>query len=341
MAKTNTIITIGREYGSAGRQIGYKVAEDLGIKLYDREMLERAAKESGICEELFETHDEKPTNSFLYSLVMDSYSFGYPSSSYTDMPINHKIFLAQFDTIRKIASEGPCILVGRCADYALEDNPYAVSVFIKASLDERVQRIKRIYELNDSKAADLIQKTDKRRASYYNYYSSKKWGEAKSYNLCIDSGLVGIDGAGHILFDELEAVGQLIRIQGHLIEGLVVHKIIQIAVGIAVLHILALDDGGGEFRRGVEGLLQRGAGDDVLQLCADEGRALARLHMLELDDLHHVAVHFKGQAVFEIACGYHKNSSTISFSCVLRLILYQTERFVKAFLQLGNGLTAR
>ena len=80
MAKTNTIITIGREYGSAGRQIGYKVAEDLGIKLYDREMLERAAKESGICEELFETHDEKPTNSFLYSLVMDSYSFGYPSA---------------------------------------------------------------------------------------------------------------------------------------------------------------------------------------------------------------------------------------------------------------------
>ena len=204
MAKTNTIITIGREYGSAGRQIGYKVAEDLGIKLYDREMLERAAKESGICEELFETHDEKPTNSFLYSLVMDSYSFGYPSSSYTDMPINHKIFLAQFDTIRKIASEGPCILVGRCADYALEDNPYAVSVFIKASLNERVQRIKRIYELNDSKAADLIQKTDKRRASYYNYYSSKKWGEAKSYNLCIDSGLVGIDGAIDMILKFIE-----------------------------------------------------------------------------------------------------------------------------------------
>ena len=89
MAKTNTIITIGREYGSAGRQIGYKVAVDLGIKLYDREMLERAAKESGICEELFETHDEKPTNSFLYSLVMDSYSFGYPSSSYTDLSLIH------------------------------------------------------------------------------------------------------------------------------------------------------------------------------------------------------------------------------------------------------------
>lgn len=158
MAKTNTIITIGREYGSAGRQIGYKVAEDLGIKLYDREMLERAAKESGICEELFETHDEKPTNSFLYSLVMDSYSFGYPSSSYTDMPINHKIFLAQFDTIRKIASEGPCILVGRCADYALEEFDNVLSVFIHADMDARIRRIARIYDLTDAKAKDLIKK---------------------------------------------------------------------------------------------------------------------------------------------------------------------------------------
>mgnify|MGYP000343927840 CR=1 FL=1 len=176
MAKTNTIITIGREYGSAGRQIGYKIAEDLGIKLYDREMLERAAKESGICEELFETHDEKPTNSFLYSLVMDSYSFGYPSSSYTDMPINHKIFLAQFDTIRKIASEGPCILVGRCADYALEEFDNVLSVFIHADMDARVRRIARIYDLTDAKAKDLIKKTDKRRSSYYNYYSNKKTG---------------------------------------------------------------------------------------------------------------------------------------------------------------------
>ena len=169
MAKTNTIITIGREYGSAGRQIGYKVAEDLGIKLYDRELLERAAKESGICEELFETHDEKPTNSFLYSLVMDSYSFGYPSSSYTDMPINHKIFLAQFDTIRKIASDGPCILVGRCADYALEEFDNVLSVFIHADMDARIRRIARIYDLTDAKAKDLIKKTDKRRSSYYNY----------------------------------------------------------------------------------------------------------------------------------------------------------------------------
>ena len=104
--KTNTIITIGREYGSAGREIGYKVADAFGIKLYDKEMLSRAAKESGICEEIFETHDEKPTNSFLYSLVMDTYSMGYSGNTYTDMPINHKVFLAQFDAIKKIATKG-------------------------------------------------------------------------------------------------------------------------------------------------------------------------------------------------------------------------------------------
>ena len=117
---TNTIITIGREFGSGGCEIGHKLAEKLGIKCYDKDMLDFAAKESGICQEIFESHDEKPTNSFLYSLVMDTYSFGYSSGSYTDMPLNHKVFLAQFDAIKKIAKAGPCVLVGRCADYALE-----------------------------------------------------------------------------------------------------------------------------------------------------------------------------------------------------------------------------
>ena len=206
MAKTNTIITIGREYGSAGRQIGYKVAEDLGIKLYDREMLERAAKESGICEELFETHDEKPTNSFLYSLVMDSYSFGYPSSSYTDMPINHKIFLAQFDTIRKIASEGPCILVGRCADYALEEFDNVLSVFIHADMDARVRRIARIYDLTDAKAKDRIIKTDKKRSSYYNYYTSKKWGDARSYDLCLNTSQISVEDSIELILKYRECM---------------------------------------------------------------------------------------------------------------------------------------
>ena len=198
-----TVITIGREFGSGGHEIGMKLAEKLGIKCYDKELLQVAAKESGLCEELFASQDEKPTNSFLYSLVMDTYSLGY-SYSYVDMPINHKVFLAQFDAIKKLAAKESCVIVGRCADYALEDDPFAVSVWIKASLDERIKRIKKLYELNDSKAADLIQKTDKKRASYYNYYSSKKWGEAKSYDLCIDSGLVGIDGAIELILKFIE-----------------------------------------------------------------------------------------------------------------------------------------
>jgi hypothetical protein len=192
--KTNTIITIGRQFGSAGREIGYKVAEYFGIKLYDKEMLARAAKESGICEEIFESHDEKPTNSFLYSLVMDTYSMGYSGSTYADMPINHKVFLAQFDAIKKIADEGPCILVGRCADYALENYDNMVSVFIHADIDTRIRRIARIYDLTDAKAKDMITKTDKRRSSYYNYYSNKKWSSADSYELCLNSSKLGIEG---------------------------------------------------------------------------------------------------------------------------------------------------
>ena len=202
--KTNTIITIGRQYGSAGREIGSKVAEAFGIKLYDKEMLARAAKESGICEEIFETHDEKPTNSFLYSLVMDTYSMGYSGSTYTDMPINHKVFLAQFDAIKKIADEGPCILVGRCADYALESYPNVVSVFIHADLDARIRRIARLYDLTDAKAKDLIINTNKKRASYYNYYTDKRWGDADSYDVCLDSSVLGLEGTAESIIKLIE-----------------------------------------------------------------------------------------------------------------------------------------
>lgn len=198
--KTNTIITIGRQFGSAGREIGYKVADYFGIKLYDKEMLARAAKESGICEEIFETHDEKPTNSFLYSLVMDTYSMGYSGGgTYSDMPINHKVFLAQFDAIKKIAEEGPCILVGRCADYALEDYKNVVNVFIHADLKDRIRRIARIYDLTDAKAKDMIIKTDKKRASYYNYYTNKKWSDSDSYELCLSSSELGVEGTARMI----------------------------------------------------------------------------------------------------------------------------------------------
>lgn len=192
---SNLVITIGRQYGSAGKQIGEQLAKDLGIKCYDKELLAEAAKESGICHELFENHDEKPTNSFLYSLVMDTYSMGYNTNGYVDMPLNHKIFLAQFDTIKKLAERESCIIVGRCADYALEEYDGAVSVFVHAKLEDRIQRVKRLYDMTEDKAKDIILKTDKKRASYYNYFCSKKWGESKSYDLSINSSELGVDGA--------------------------------------------------------------------------------------------------------------------------------------------------
>lgn len=203
--KTSTIITIGRQYGSGGRQIGQELAQIFGIKCYDKELLEHAANDSGICKELFENHDEKPTNSFLYSLVMDTYSFGYSSAAFTDMPMNHKVFLAQFDAIKKLASEGPCVMVGRCADYALADMKNAFSVFIHADLDHRIQRVSQKYDKTASAAKDIILKTDKSRSSYYNYYTNKKWGEASSYHLCIDSGKFGVEGS-------VKAIVEAIRI---------------------------------------------------------------------------------------------------------------------------------
>ena len=198
----HVVITIGRQLGSGGREIGYLVAEKLGIKCYDKELLAVAAKESGMCEKIFEAHDEKPTRSFLYSLVMDTYAMGYAPAGYVDMPIGHKLFLAQFDTIKNIAAKESCVIVGRCADYALEWNPDLLSIFIHGNIDDRIKRImvKRNIAKEDE-ARDLIQKTDKQRASYYNSYSNKKWGDAKTYNLSIDSGVLGIDGTADLIVD--------------------------------------------------------------------------------------------------------------------------------------------
>ena len=141
-----TVITIGRQFGSGGREIGEKLAEHFNIKCYDKELLTKAAKDSGLCEEVFENHDERPTSSFLYNLVMDTYSFGYTNSTYVDMPVSHKVFLAQFDTIKKIASEGPCVIVGRCADYALQDFDNVLNLFIYGKIEDRAERIMKRFD---------------------------------------------------------------------------------------------------------------------------------------------------------------------------------------------------
>ena len=203
----NKIYTIGREFGSGGREVGEKLAQKLGIKLYDKELLQQAAKDSGFCEEIFENHDEKPTNSFLYSLVMDTYSVsGYSAAPFLDMPLNHKVFLAQFETIKKIAEKESCVIVGRCADYALSDNPDCINIFIHADLDVRIKNVSRNLNITENKARDIINKTDKQRASYYNYYTSKKWGDSKSYNLSLDAGKLGTDNCVEMILKFRELI---------------------------------------------------------------------------------------------------------------------------------------
>ena len=204
----NTVVTIGRQFGSGGREIGEKVAEYFGIKCYDKELLSRAAKESGFCEEMLENHDERPTSSFLYNLVMDTYSFGYNASHFVEMPISHKVFLAQFDAIKKIAHEEPCIIVGRCADYALSDMKNCVHLFIYADEESKTKRIMQKYELDAAKAKDMCIKKDKQRQSYYNYYSSKKWGDSRSYHLTLDSSELGFGGCCKMILGYMDIVSE-------------------------------------------------------------------------------------------------------------------------------------
>lgn len=200
-----SVITIGRQFGSGGHEIGSKLSEKYNIPIYDKELISVVAKESGICEEMIRHHEEKPTNSFLYNLVMDTYNWRYSQGSYAEMPIAQRVFLAQYEAIKKLADEGPCIIVGRCADYALAEHPNAVNIFINADMDFRIQNVMKRFDLAENKAKEMINKKDKERQSYYNYYSDKKWGASDSYHLTIDSSKLGIDKS-------VELIDQYIKI---------------------------------------------------------------------------------------------------------------------------------
>lgn len=193
------IVSIGRQFGSGGHEIGKKLARKLGIKFYDKELLKVIAKESGLCEKVLESYDEKPTNSLLYSIVMDV----YPSVMYSGPTIDQQIYQATYETIRKLASES-CVIVGRCADYILRDCPELVSVFVHASDDFRAARVMEEYQVTDAKAREMLVKTDKKRSGYYNFQSEKKWGAATTYNLTLESSSLGIEGSVKLLNDYIQ-----------------------------------------------------------------------------------------------------------------------------------------
>lgn len=197
------IITIGRQFGSGGHDVGKKVAEYFNIPFYDKELVEIAAQKSNISKEALKEVDERATNSFLYSLVNGNYSMrGINAPIYYEMPINDKLFIAQAEVIKELAKKGPCVIVGRCADYVLENEGVdLLNVFIHGGIDYRAKRAMEALELTPSKARDKVIKTDKQRRTYYDYYTSKDWGVMTNYDLCINAEKFGIEGAANIIIN--------------------------------------------------------------------------------------------------------------------------------------------
>ncbi len=184
MDAQKAIITIGREYGSGGHEIGLLLAQMLGIPLYDKELLTLAAKNSGICEDLFESNDEKALPSYLFPIFPGA---GTLAGGEMELPLNHRIFLAQFDAIAKIALQGPCVLVGRCANYVLKAQPNLISVFIYGEVAARIERIMQVESLTYDQAKDRVRKVDKQRQGYYNFFADGNWGHRSNYHLMLNT----------------------------------------------------------------------------------------------------------------------------------------------------------
>ena len=196
----NTIITIARQYGSGGREVGQKLAQILGVKCYDRSLLSLAAEKSGLSVEALQHAEEKAASSLLYTLVMSSNMY-HSSVDQFNVPINDKLFCAQSEIIREIAEKESCVIVGRCADYVLAEHTRLVKVFLYADFEERVKRICTELSVTEAEARDKIVKTDKRRANYYNYYTSRKWGKVDNYDLALATDKIGIDATARFIAD--------------------------------------------------------------------------------------------------------------------------------------------
>ena len=198
--ETPLCIAIGRQYGSGGRRIGQLLSEKLGCAYYDKELLARVAKETGINGAFFERMDER-TSTPVAVAQASGWSFSNWFGLAENLLSGESLFSMQCDTIRKIASEGPCVLVGRCANYILRDNPNLISVFITADESDRLARIQEVEQLDEKSARELLVKIDKSRASYYNYYTDMTWGASEFYDLCVNSSRLGVEATAELLAD--------------------------------------------------------------------------------------------------------------------------------------------
>ena len=194
------IITIARQYGSGGREIGEKVAKKLGIAIYDKELITDAATRGNLDENVSKLADESAANSLLYTLAMGSNVLGTTMHFGYKMPLNDKLFILQSEVIKEKAKEESCVIIGRCGDYVLRDEENVLRIFVYGDLDHRQARIaERHPELKSSQIVDVITKTDKRRSSYYNFYTGNKWGKFDNYDMAINSSTLGLDGAADII----------------------------------------------------------------------------------------------------------------------------------------------
>lgn len=196
-----TVITIARQFGSGGREVAQKTAGLLGIKFYDKELIALAAKESGLSESIFEGLDEKPTTSFLYSLVMGVQSGHGAYLRYGDVLNSDNVFRIQSQVIKNLAEDQSCIITGRCSDYILREHNRLITVFIHADLDYRIERVMNLYNLKEKEARNIITKTDKRRSNFYNFYTNKIWGNIDNYNLALDTSKISQEDAAQLIVD--------------------------------------------------------------------------------------------------------------------------------------------
>ena len=198
--KNPLIITIGREYGSGGREIGKALAEKLGISFYDKQIISLAAEKSGLSPEFITNNEQRVRSGFMQNLAASAaYQSGFFSSQY--LPLSETIFISQAQVVRDIAARERAVIVGRCADYILSGRKNTVNIFIHAPIEDRVRRIMALYQLSEAEAMKTIATSDKERGNHYFRYTDKKWGKAQNYDLSINSSLLGIEGTVEMLAD--------------------------------------------------------------------------------------------------------------------------------------------
>lgn len=189
----NLIVTLNRQYGSGGKEVGTKLANLLGIKIYDSEIPKMAADKSGIRKDYFEKVDEKPTDSFLYALAMNTFSMANSMNPLDNTLSSDRLFNIQAEVIRELAKKESFVLIGRCGEYILREEPNVARIYICAPMEKRVERICRLYHMTEKEAIKKIHSTDKKRESYYGYYAGKDWGACSSYDLSVDTSVLGVD----------------------------------------------------------------------------------------------------------------------------------------------------